>query len=900
MDRRVWLIGVMLLALALRVVRLDFQPLWWDEGYSVFVATRDFFNLIERTAIDIHPPLYYMALQVWLTIFGKSDLGARWLSVLIGVATIPLIYALARQLFADGRVALIAAFLLAISPFHVYYSQEVRMYGLVTLLGLASVYFFAQLLTLPVGKPKTILVAAAYIGVTTAALYTQYYASFIVIFEILFVGVTLIRNSQFTFRNLLHWLGAWLAMGLLYLPWIVYAGPKLFAYVTAKVGIEKYPPLDPLTFLAQHFAAFATGHLTTLTWLAWTTAVILALAIVGLLANARHASAPQPLTYSARFLVSLFLIIPLALGYLVNVIYPFHPVHSERLLLLAAPAFYLLIAVGIVALCQRRIFFGIAAILIMSAINGMALADFYTVPRYPNDDYRPVLAQIAATAQPGDLYLGMYPWQMGYLETEYHGAPLTVIETPNDAWINQPAQMQRDLDAALQAHPRIWLPALQTQGRLLEDALDANLRPRLYSILDTWVGTTRLELFARAADAPQNAPALAFENNLTLNWGVSTQPVAAGQDPVWLWLDPGASVADGLVASARLLDSRGNLWMQDDREISGGMQRLGLLIPAGTPPGHYDLRLAVYRKQNYAPLKPMRNSNQNDITLANIPVTAPPQPNLAAVAHYAPINFTDGLHLLGYELAPVVRPGDPIPLTLFWQAAHTLDQNYSVTLQIQDARGNNFGTTEAQLARGIYPPTRWQPGELIRDPQTITLRGNAPDGDYTIALTLITPATNTHKTRIIGAFTAKGRPHYFGAPTPQYPSDTRIGEIARLVGYDIRADQRTIQVVLYWRALGTTPTSFTGFAHLVDANGTLRAQRDQIPGAGATPTTTWVKDEYLVDVYAIPLPLDAPPGNYRIEIGMYDAATGARLTISDANNQPLGDSSLLPIHIPVP
>ncbi|MCI0478043.1 MAG: hypothetical protein L0Y55_17505, partial [Anaerolineales bacterium] len=51
---------------ALRVVRLDLQPLWWDEGYSIFFATRDFATMLERTAIDIHPPLYYALLQVWM------------------------------------------------------------------------------------------------------------------------------------------------------------------------------------------------------------------------------------------------------------------------------------------------------------------------------------------------------------------------------------------------------------------------------------------------------------------------------------------------------------------------------------------------------------------------------------------------------------------------------------------------------------------------------------------------------------------------------------------------------------------------------------------------------------------------------------------------------------------
>src|SRR5512135_1073748 len=89
---------ITLTGLALRVFRLDFQPLWWDEGYSLFFATRDFATMLERTAVDIHPPLYYALLQGWIVLSGKSYVAARLLSVGIGVAAIPMVYVLARTL----------------------------------------------------------------------------------------------------------------------------------------------------------------------------------------------------------------------------------------------------------------------------------------------------------------------------------------------------------------------------------------------------------------------------------------------------------------------------------------------------------------------------------------------------------------------------------------------------------------------------------------------------------------------------------------------------------------------------------------------------------------------------------------------------------------------------------
>src|SRR5512140_89889 len=93
------LLAIVLFGFALRIARLTFQPLWWDEGYSLFFATRDLGTLLDRTALDIHPPLYYVLLQFWTYLAGTNDFATRFLSLKFGVLTIPLIYAIARRLF---------------------------------------------------------------------------------------------------------------------------------------------------------------------------------------------------------------------------------------------------------------------------------------------------------------------------------------------------------------------------------------------------------------------------------------------------------------------------------------------------------------------------------------------------------------------------------------------------------------------------------------------------------------------------------------------------------------------------------------------------------------------------------------------------------------------------------
>ena len=900
---RWWLGAVTLAALALRLARLDFQPLWWDEGYSVFFATRDLATLFARTALDIHPPLYYALLQLWIALVGKSPVAVRLLSVGIGVATVPLAYAFARKLF-DARIALIAATLLAFSPFHIYYSQEVRMYGLVTLLGLGSAYFFAQLLTAPTGTRTSFALALAYITTTTAALYTQYYAAFIVATQILIVvirqraQIAPLIHASFKFNlaalwknPLAHWLGAWVAAALLYAPWVVYAGPQLYAYVTAKVGIEKYPPLDPLTFLAQHLAALVVGHLTAWTWLAWASVAMLALVALGFSTPTQKTKLSQ----SPGLLVTLSFLMPLTLGYLVNLVYPFHPVHGERLLLFVAPMFCTLAAHGSAMLWRRRAILGALALSVVAAISAASLADFYTTPRYPNDDYRPLIAEMQTLAQSDDTFLAIYPWQIGYLETYYIGAPLRIVETPNAIWIKDAAQMQSAVNALRERDARVWLPALQTQGRILEDVLDARLRERAFSALDTWHGTTRLELFVFAADPPlPRAPRnILFEDGAALrDLGISREPVAAGAGSVRLRFF-GETRANTQI-SLRLLDAAGNVWAQSDRDMARDLQRLALPIPAGTPPGAYDLRVTAYRARDNTPLA-IKDSPQTSVSLTQVQVVAPVQPNRAAIPQRAEIDFGNGVRLLGFDAPPAIKPGMSAPITLFWQATRSLDRDYLVAAQLRDARGNSWATMDAPFARGNYPPTRWQPGELVRDPQTLTLRGDAPDGEYRLVIALIDPTGARTPPREIGAIAAKGRAHYFGAPAPANRSDARFGDSAQLVGYELQSDARVAHMTLYWRALAASETAYTVFVHLVDANGVLRAQGDQIPGAGTYPTTTWVKGEYLADGYTIA----APPGEYAIRIGMYDAATGARLPVFAATGQPVGDYSELATRVTV-
>ncbi len=900
------------LGFALRMVRLEFQPLWWDEGWSLFFATRAFGTMLERTAVDIHPPLYYALLTIWMQFAGKGAVAVRLFSVVVGAATVPLLYVLAKRLFGR-RVALVSALLLAIAPFHIYYSQEIRMYGLVTFLCLASVYLFVILLDPPSKQAHARMTWLLYVLVTAAALYTQYYAAFVVGFQVVVVGLSAVSessewkrrhgNTLTTFPSMpvrpnppapfplgkggnirqTRWLAAWLAVAALYLPWVLYAGPKLYAYISMKVVADADKPLDPLTYVAQNLVAFSVGHVTAWTWLAPLSATSLLLLVIGLYRRGEHGRNDN---VRSRMVALLYLVVPLLLGYAVNLLYPFNPEHGERLLLVAAPAFYMLVAAGVLVAWERRKTVGVAALVLVASVCAASLYDFYAVARYPNDDYRPLIASIQRLAQPGDLYLAVHPWQIGYLETYYDGAPLTIVETPSAEWMRNSRQLDDQLGALLAQRHRVWLPAFQGLGAVVENAVDDYMRPRTFTVLDAWHGTTRLELFAAVHEPTAVNQAIPLKGSLQLQaLAVSPEPVAAGKDilPIRLnWKEP---VPTGYSASFRLVDARGNVWAQDDRGVEKSEQQIGFVVPLGTPPGEYNLNLVVYRESH---------NPQEAVELSKVRVTTPPTANVAAVPHRRTMPVADLLNLVGYDtVESAVQPGFAAGLTLYWQAQGQLSADYRVAVEAMDHAGNVYARSESAPARGMYPTSKWQPGEIVRDPESLALRSDTPDGELDIAVSL-SDATGRFvgTARIPRAIAVKGRPHYFGAPSPITRTNIRFGDFARLTGYDLNQDSGQARLTLYWQALAPTDLSFKVFAHLVDSGGTITNQGDQVPGAGAFPTTSWVKGEYLVDEYSLSLTSSQPAG---INVGLYDPATGARVPAFDSAEQPIGDHIVLPM-----
>lgn len=107
----------------------------------------------------------------------------------------------------------------------------------------------------------------------------------------------------------------------------------------------------------------------------------------------------------------------------------------------------------------------------------------------------------------------------------------------------------------------------------------------------------------------------------------------------------------------------------------------------------------------------------------------------------------------------------------------------------------------------------------------------------------------------------------------------------------------TLHLTLWWKALGKLQEDFTIFAHLLSHNGDMVAQKDSPPQRGDYPTTEWTPGEVIEDQREMFIPAEAPPGKYKLEIGMYWAQDMRCLPFLDMNANPTEGLILAPVKV---
>lgn len=137
------LAGILLLAAILRSINISTRSIQYDDAFSIFLSARSLPQIVQGTAADTMPPLYYFLLHFWLYV-SRDLLWLRLLSVLLSLGIVVLLFLLVRQVFGE-KPALWAALFAAISPLQYYHAQDIRMYALLAFTQLGYAWFFVRI-----------------------------------------------------------------------------------------------------------------------------------------------------------------------------------------------------------------------------------------------------------------------------------------------------------------------------------------------------------------------------------------------------------------------------------------------------------------------------------------------------------------------------------------------------------------------------------------------------------------------------------------------------------------------------------------------------------------------------------------------------------------------------------
>ncbi|NLE46133.1 MAG: hypothetical protein GX620_15545 [Chloroflexi bacterium] len=364
---RVIMLLLFLVAFLLRTIPLDCQPLWRDEIDAFRFATAPWSEMLANlTRPGWNGPLYFLLLRFWVLAVGETGFALRFSSVVFGVLCVPLIYVLGCRLL--GRpVAWMAALLVATSPYFVWYSQEVKMYTLVPALALLAIYALRRAV-----QGRGVAWWAVLTIATSLAVYMHILAALLIPVEVLLYFVWW-RHARRRWRAAVVSL---CSLMLPYLPLLSWQAPA--AFQSRDTGFYPYTLVEMVRILIGGWALGIQPQ-----GGPWGVVASILVASIGILCPAfaaaaravgptRRASSPcQGVTLEVIALL-VWIVVPVSGVALISIR---QPMFTDRYLIWAAPALYLLIGLGVgfVASLGRPgggiAIFMLGALLIFNGVN---------------------------------------------------------------------------------------------------------------------------------------------------------------------------------------------------------------------------------------------------------------------------------------------------------------------------------------------------------------------------------------------------------------------------------------------------------------------------------------------------------------------------------------------------
>jgi mannosyltransferase len=378
----------------LRLTGLNRQSLWFDEIDVVVRAQRPLSEVLDTfTAAGENGPVYNVFLWAWVRVAGISEIAVRFPSAIAGAIAIPLIYVLGRRV-AGPTVGLVAAALLAINPYHHWYSQEAKMYAFVVVLAILSSIGLIEAL-----NRNTWTHWIAYVAVTTLMFYTHVTTVLVFVAQVLFVLATW-SSWRGRARN---WLIAVAALTLPYIPIAIWAWRVIGG------GARTWQPDVTLWEAVRIVGIKFAANRSEIVIEERSAIIYVALALLG----AAALVARRRLNESGVLLLTLT-VVPVLGIYLASLR---NSVFSDRYVIVALPAYLILVVAGITILWRHRYLWavGVVALLVIMSYGWATLRDVNLSHTAEKEDWRSAYALVADEAQPGDVII-THP---GYILTTY-------------------------------------------------------------------------------------------------------------------------------------------------------------------------------------------------------------------------------------------------------------------------------------------------------------------------------------------------------------------------------------------------------------------------------------------------------------------------------------------------
>jgi hypothetical protein len=357
---------------------------------------------------------------------------------------------------------------------------------------------------------------------------------------------------------------------------------------------------------------------------------------------------------------------------------------------------------------------------------------------------------------------------------------------------------------------------------------------------------------------------------------------AGEQIPLTLYWQAQRPIGVSYLVGIQMIDNQGVVWSREAsrpynwRFISGNnpwpldgyrMDPFEITLLDGTPPGRYHFLVGLVREDTGQTIA-AHEFGQIEIT-EPMRGERPLENGMITVADPA----GPGLNLLGTRLdRQEATPGDPLRLTLLWQiddpAAIPTDR---LKLALHDAAGNLLWERETAVSP-TYPPGSAQPDDRLRTELIVRLPASTPGGQHTWYAELGTAVWP------IGPITINEPERSFTPPELTHPVNQQLGDVATLLGAILTDDHLPSSVHLIWRAEAETAVSYRVFLHLIGPDGQIVSQSDGEPAHWQRPTTGWLPGEIIIDERTLFWPDTLPAAEYRLLAGLYDPATGRRLT----------------------